>query len=216
MTDRSALSRMKIAVVDDHDLVREGLRAVLLDGGADDVDRYPSAEGLLSALEGGSDYDILILDLELPDMDGFTLIERIRNRNPEARIIVSTVHDEIWTLRRLLASGVNAVVYKSGESGEILTAIGELLEGNRYYCSEVRDALGLAEDRSLHPTSRELEVLRLIARGKTTKEIADTMFVSVNTVEAHRRSLLSRLGAVNMVDLIMKGVEKGYIGKNFK
>lgn len=213
-TDKTAFIQMKYAVVDDHDLVREGLERVLLNHGVSDIRKFSLAKDLLCLLDGGIDCDFFIIDLELPDMDGFALITEIRSRIPEARIIVSTVHDEIWTLRRLLASNVDAIIYKSGVSVEIINAIEEILEGNRYYCREVHDALRLAEDKSMHPSSRELEVLRNIAKGRTTKEIGDALFVSENTVEAHRKALLSKMGAVNVADLIMKAVEKGYISKN--
>lgn len=213
-TDKTAFIQMKYAVVDDHDLVREGLERVLLNHGVSDIRKFSLAKDLLSLLDGGIYCDFFIIDLELPDMDGFALITEIRSRIPEARIIVSTVHDEIWTLRRLLASNVDAIIYKSGVSVEIINAIEEILEGNRYYCREVHDALRLAEDKSMHPSSRELEVLRNIAKGRTTKEIGDALFVSENTVEAHRKALLSKMGAVNVADLIMKAVEKGYISKN--
>lgn len=213
-TDKTAFIQMKYAVVDDHDLVREGLERVLLNHGVSDIRKFSLAKDLLCLLDGGIYCDFFIIDLELPDMDGFALITEIRSRIPEARIIVSTVHDEIWTLRRLLASNVDAIIYKSGVSVEIINAIEEILEGNRYYCREVHDALRLAEDKSMHPSSRELEVLRNIAKGRTTKEIGDALFVSENTVEAHRKALLSKMGAVNVADLIMKAVEKGYISKN--
>ena len=111
MTDKSILSQMKIAVVDDHELVREGLNAVLVNNGVGNVEKYSTATGLVSRLDAGISYDFYIIDLELPDVDGFVLIEMIRARNPVAHIIVSTVHDEIWTLRKLLAYDVNAIIY---------------------------------------------------------------------------------------------------------
>ena len=147
----------------------------------------------------------------MPDLDGFVLIEMIRARNPVAHIIVSTLHDEIWTLRKLLARDVNAIIYKSGEGSEIITAIEEILNGNSYYCKEVHKALKAAGDNSLHPSARELEVLCHISQGKTSREIAAAMFVTENTVEAHRKSLFSKLGAVNVADLIVKAIDKGYI-----
>lgn len=214
MMPKLALSQMTIAVVEDHDLVSEGLKAILAENGMADVAIFHKAQGVISTLDSGIQYDIFIVDLELPDMDGFLLIDEIRKRKPEAKIIVSTVHDEIWTLRKMLARKVDAIIYKSGGSSEIISAIEEIIDGNSYYCKEVHDALKLAEDKSLHPSSRELEVLGMIANGKTTKEIAEALFVSDNTVEAHRKALLSKLGAANVADLIMKSIAKGYVKKN--
>ena len=214
MTGKSALSQMKIAVVDDHDLIREGFNSILVNNGADDVEKYSTAMALIEQLDAGKSFDFYVIDLELPDIDGFVLIEMIRARNPVAHIIVSTVHDEIWTLRKLLARDVNAIIYKSGDGNEIVMAINEILKGNNYYCDAVHKALKSACDNSVHPSSRELEVLYQIAQGKTSREIAAAMFVTENTIEAHRKALLSKLGAVNVADVIVKAIERGYIRKS--
>lgn len=214
MTDKSILSHIKIAVVDDHDLIREGMNAVLMNNGVRNVSKFSTAMGLVERIDAGETFDFHIIDLELPDLDGFVLIEMIRARNPVAHIIVSTVHDEIWTLHKLLARDVNAIIYKSGDGNEIITAIKEIIKGNNYYCRAVHTALKTAGDSSVHPTSRELEVLHHIAQGKTSREIAGAMFVSDNTIEAHRKSLFAKLGAVNAADLIVKAMDKGYLKRS--
>ena len=214
MTESSVFSKMRIAVVDDHDLIREGLHSILANNGVNHVDKFSSATDLINKMDQGEFYDFYIIDLELPDLDGFVLIEMLRARNPVAHIIVSTVHDEIWTLRKLLARDVNAIIYKSGEGTEIITAIQAILKGNNYYCESVHKVLESAGDNTLHPTSRELEVLYQIAQGKTSREIAGAMFVSDNTIEAHRKSLFAKLGAVNVADLIVKAIDKGYLKKS--
>ena len=213
MDNQFALSQMKIAVVDDHDLVREGMTAILASRNVNNVTKFSTAMSLVDQLDAGAEFDFYIIDLEMPDLDGFVLIEMIRARNPVAHIIVSTVHDEIWTLRKLLARDVNAIIYKSGEGSEIITAIEEILKGNNYYCEDVHKALKIADDSSLYPSTRELEVLYQISQGKTSREIAAAMFVTENTVEAHRKALFTKLGAVNVADLIGKAIEKGYIKK---
>ncbi len=214
MTGKSVLSQMKIAVVDDHDLIREGLNAVLVNNGADHVEKFGTAMELMEKLDAGESFDFYVIDLELPDIDGFVLIEMLRARNPVAKIIISTVHDEIWTLRKLMVRDVNAIIYKSGDGGEIVVAITEILKGNNYYCEPVHKALKQASDTTLHPSARELEVLHHIAKGKTSREIAAAMFVTDNTIEAHRKSLFSKLGAVNVADLIVKAIDKGYLKKS--
>ncbi|MDE6278080.1 MAG: response regulator transcription factor [Muribaculaceae bacterium] len=205
---------MKIAVVDDHDLVREGMNAVLNRNGADNVEKFCAGAELVARLDAGGRFDFYIIDLELPDLDGFVLIEMIRARHPFANVIVSTVHDEIWTLRKLLAREVNAIIYKSGKGDEVIKAINEIREGKCYYCDAVYEALKSASDTSIHPSTRELEVLYQIAQGKTSREIAAAMFVTDNTVEAHRKALFSKLGAVNVADLVVKAIERGYLKKS--
>lgn len=202
---------MKIAVVDDHDLIREGLNAVLHNHGATHVRKYGTAMGLVESIDAGERFDFYIVDLELPDIDGFVLIEMIRAREDDAKIIVSTVHDEIWTLRKLLSRNVDGIIYKSGDGDDIVEAIKAIMEGNRYYSEAARRSLEYASDSSQHPSVRELEVLHQIAQGKTSREIAASMFVSENTIEAHRKALFTKIGAVNVADLIMKSMEKGYL-----
>ncbi len=211
MAEDSNLEEIKIAAVDDHDLIRQGLKFVLVNNGLPNIDLYGTAEELIACLEEGKSFDLYILDLELPDSDGFVLIDKIRKLYPSAKIIVSTIHDEIWTLRKLLSFNVNSIIYKSDVSHELITAIEEIFQGNTYFCKGVKDALKFAEDKTLHPSSRELEVLEYLAQGKNTKEIANVMFVSENTVEAHRKALLSKLSAKNVADLIMKSIIKGYV-----
>jgi len=211
MTEQSILSKMNIAVVDDHDLIREGLNVVLLNHGVGKVDKFGTATDLVASMDAGRVYDFYVVDLELPDWDGFKLITAVKARHADAHIIVSTVHDEM--LRKLLACKVNAIIYKSGNGEDIITAMDEILAGRNYYCEAVHAILDAAGDNNLHPTARELEVLHLMAQGKTTREIAAALFVSDNTIEAHRRALFQKLGAINAVDLIVKAVEKGYIKK---
>ena len=93
---------MKIAVVDDHDLVREGMAAILSSRGANNVTKFSTAMSLVAQLDSGSEFDFYIIDIELPDLDGFVLIEMIRARNPVAHIIVSTLHDETPNVRVLI------------------------------------------------------------------------------------------------------------------
>lgn len=214
MTDKSVLAQKKIAVVDNHDLIREGLFTILKNQGFCDVEKCSTAIDLLSKLESGHSYDFYIIDIDLPDLDGFTLVKRIRNHNSMAPIIVSTANDEMWSIKKLLACNVNAIIYKTGDGDEILTAISEILKGNNYYCSTVLKTIEAANNATVHPTPRELEVLYQIAQGKTSREIAAAMFVTDNTIEAHRKSLFNKLGAVNVADLIVKAIQKGYLKKN--
>lgn len=202
---------MNIAVVDDHNLVREGLNAILSRRDGYDIGKFATGAALLDCLHEGKRFDLYVLDLELPDIDGFELIDKLRQSDPETPIIVSTNHDEVWTLRKLIALDVNAIIYKSADGKEIHTAIDRIRNGKRYYCDEALKAMEAASETSIHPSARELQVLQLIAHGKTSKEIAEKIFISDNTVEAHRKALMAKLCAVNAADLIYKAFEKGYL-----
>lgn len=210
MSENIDLSELRIAVVDDHNLVLEGFRSLLTRNGLRNVELFRSAAAVTDILHTRT-YDIYIIDVELPDMDGFLLIDAIRGAWPAARIIVSTIHDELWTVRKLVARDVNAIIYKSLDMVHVIEAIRKVMDGERYYCDEVMAALGMMRNGMDHPSQREMDVLQAIAGGLTSKEIAERLFISENTVEAHRKSLFQKLEARNIADLIMKAVKRGYI-----
>ena len=211
MSENIDLSELRIAVVDDHNLVLEGFRSLLTRNGLRHVELFRSAAALTAILRTRT-YDIYIIDVELPDMDGFLLIDAIREAWPSARIIVSTIHDELWTVRKLVARNVDAIVYKSLDMAHVMEAIRDVSCGEHYYCDEVMMALGMMRNGIDHPSQREMDVLQAIAGGLTSKEIAQRLFISENTVEAHRKSLFQKLEARNIADLVMKAVKRGYIG----
>lgn len=211
MIESSVLDRLNIAIVDDHDLIREGMHAMLTTQGLKHIDLFSRALELIAVIGKKERYDFYIIDLELSDMDGFALIGAIRAVDPTAAIIVSTAHNEIWTLRKLVALNVNAIIYKTETSTEIVAAISLILQGEHYYCEESLKIMENIRDKSQMPTERELEVLQLISQGKTTKEIAAILYVSENTIEAHRKSLFQKLNVSNVAMLIVKAIEKGIL-----
>lgn len=210
MTEKNDLSELEIAIVDDHDLVLEGFRGLLNRNGQHNMELFHNAASLIGILPTHT-FDIYIIDVELPDMDGFGLIDAIRRAHPSARIIISTIHDELWTVRKLVARQVDAIVYKSADPAYIIEAIRSVLHGCRYYCEEVKAVIDTLHNETAQPSQRELEVLKAIAGGLTSKEIARSLYISENTVEAHRKSLFLKFEARNIADLVMKAVRRGYI-----
>lgn len=210
MTEKNDLSELEIAIVDDHDLVLEGFRGLLNRNGLHNMELFHNAASLIGILPTHT-FDIYIIDVELPDMDGFGLIDAIRRAHPSARIIISTIHDELWTVRKLVARQVDAIVYKSADPAYIIEAIRSVLYGCRYYCEEVKAVIDTLHNETAQPSQRELEVLKAIAGGLTSKEIARSLYISENTVEAHRKSLFLKFEARNIADLVMKAVRRGYI-----
>lgn len=211
MNGKTDLSGLRIAVADDHHLILEGLRSLLAQNCISDVTLFRSASALVESLHTRA-YHIYIVDLEMPDMDGFDLISAIRGARPGARIIVNTIHDELWTVRRLVAGHVNGILFKSLDTSLVLEAIRRVADGGMYYCEEVHEALQMMEERGMeHPSQREMEVLQAIADGLTSREIADKLFISENTVEAHRKNLFAKLNVRNIADLVMKAMKRGYL-----
>ena len=200
-----------IAVVDDHGLVVEGLRSLLRtlpDIG--ELFAVQSGQALLDVMKVRL-FDVYIVDLELPDIDGVDLIRAIRERQSGARIIVNTMHEEIWTMARLTECHVDGVILKSSDPQLIKEAVRSVMEGRRFFCPRFHRLYARLVQRSGRPgregdapTARELAVLR-------TSEIAERLFISENTVETHRKNLMLKLGARNSADLVMRAVERGFL-----
>lgn len=210
-------ARARLLVVDDHSLVLEGICHVL--------ERVPevivedTATSGRKALEyiEHKEYDMFILDISLIDISGFELIERIRRRVPAARIIVYTMHEEVWTVNRLVQSAVNAVVLKASDGNELVNAVYSVLFGETYVCSRfvsIRHKLAhgsafvFPQDK---PTRREQEVLEAIAKGFNTHEIAALLSISDNTVETFRRRLIAKFNARNATEMVVKAIAGGWI-----
>lgn len=211
MNKKSVSSGLRIAVADDHQLILEGFRSLLTRNNINDIKLFSSAIALIDSLETLA-YNIYIIDLELPDMNGFDLIQAIRKKYPDAIIIVNTIHDELWTMRRLVDNHVNGILFKSLDTSLVIEAINTVMAGKKYYCNEVQETLKIMEEKGMeHPTQREMEILQSIANGLTSKEMAKKFFISENTVEAHRKSLFSKLKVHNTADLIMKAIKRGYL-----
>lgn len=207
-----------VLLVDDHALILQGLQSVISEmPEIGEVCIASSGNEALSILEKKT-FDLYLLDLELPEMDGLTLLKQIRRKYPAARIIVNTMHEEPWVIRKIMQLDLNGVVLKSGEVSELIDAVRAVLQGGVYFCREFKE-LELQSVRrkrdvpecSMWLTQREKEVLREIATGMQTREIAERLHVSVNTVESHRKSLMLKLEARNAVELVVKAIRMGLV-----
>ena len=205
-----------LLMVDDHALILMGLKYLIAESipRFSEIDVARSGGETLELLKSRM-YDMYILDFELPDMTCLELIKYIRKRQPEAQIIVNTVHEELWYIRKLTDVSVNGIVYKSIDTRQMIEAIRCVLDGGEYYCDKVRKNVKasrlLASHEGDNLTERELAVLKCIAVGKNTVEIARQLFISENTVETHRRHLNEKLGASIVAMLIVKAISRGLL-----
>lgn len=209
---------LNVAIVDDHPLVLEGLKSLLLQ--TEGIEHIYTAQtgSQLGSLLALHSIHLYIIDLDLPDIDGFELIHQIKQKSPEAKIIVSTMHEEIWIVNKLKHPDIDAVVFKSSAGKYIQKALQAVLKGKKYYCPQFqklykeKDKIGHTPDTlDSDPTIRELDVLKAIAKGMSTHEISECLFISENTVEWHRKNLMVKFGAKNATDLVIKALSKGYL-----
>jgi luxR family regulatory protein len=211
------VEKAEILLVDDHALILEGICHILKRLPevvvANAVTTGEEAVGLIAE----RDYDIYILDVGLPDVSGFELIDMIRELNEDARIIVNTMHEEIWYINRLVRQGVNSVILKASDSTEVENAVKSVLRGEAYTCprfERIRKKLGNTSSQ-IHPkdvpTKREIEVLQAVAEGLCTHEIAGRLQITENTVETFRRRLIQKFNAKNAIDMVVKAMAQGWI-----
>lgn len=199
-----------ILIIEDQQIVLLGLTTLLSTcKGIKRVDKATKAANALEMVKQHA-YAILIIDIELPDMSGFDLLEKIRKFRPDVAVIFHSMHEEFWIIKQMMNSGANAIVLKSDDVGELHNAVGYVLAGESYYSSKFQKYCTEYESKQTL-SEREQEVLRAIAQGKKTAEIAEMLFVSTNTIEFHRKHILHKLGATNMAELIKKAIEQGYI-----
>lgn len=204
------LQSLSVAIVDDHALILEGFKSLMHGCGVDNVEIFIRAADLVNMLPHRK-FDVYIIDIGMPDIDGFELIDMIREAHPGARIIVNTIHEEIWLLRRMLDKDVNAIMFKSTDFTQMVDAITTVVKGEQYLCPGLKKKFSTYHHRIEHPSEREIDILKALARGYTSKEIASMLYISENTVETHRKRLFTKLGARNIADLMVKAVARGYI-----
>lgn len=203
-------NEVDILVIEDHQIVLLGLSTLLSTcNGIRHIAKATTAKDAIDLAKGHS-FDIVIIDVELPDMSGFDLLAQLRDISPDISVIFHSMHEEFWIIKRMMNIGADAIVLKSDDIDELRKAVQHVVSGDSYYSNRYEEYCREYEKQQV-PTERELDVLRAIAEGKKTAEIAEQLFVSGNTVEFHRKRLLRKLDASNMAELIKKAMERGFM-----
>jgi DNA-binding NarL/FixJ family response regulator len=210
-------SGKSILIVDDHSLILQGISAI--------VKQIPDISKVYTASSGeeatklvrAKNFDIYILDIEMPDISGFDLIKIIRDKDPDARIIINTMHEQVWIINKLIKCEVNSIILKSSDSAVVEQAVKNVLDDCSYCCPRFEHISRMLRNGKKNdlpndvPTKRELDVLKAISKGHSTLQIAKMLNISENTVETHRKQLFLKFGSRNAIDLVMKAVTKGWI-----
>lgn len=206
---------IKVLIADDHNMFLEGLLSLL--GGIPNVEVVASAhdgEDVLRQLKS-TEVDLLLLDINMPKKTGIEVLAELKNKKSQVKIALLSMHNDRSTIEAAMKAGADAYLLKNSSRAQLETAINEVYAGKNYFVDEVKDIListfrsdNLSQEIRLTP--REIEVLQLICEELTTAQIADRLFVSVNTVETHRKNLLSKTGAKNSVGLAKFAMQNGY------
>ena len=208
-----------ILIADDHGIVREGLKR-LLEAEADFEVCAEASDGreVLTEVER-THPDVVVLDITMPQLGGLETLERLRAAHPDLKVVLLSVHGEAPMVHSAAALGVNGYVLKNGQATEVVAAVRAVTRGGSYFSppvarelvEQIRAPRTDAPDPLAALSTREREVLKLIAEGFSAKEIGQRLSISAKTVEAHRTSLMRKLGARKATELVRVAVRHGVI-----
>lgn len=208
---------IKILVVDDHIIVREGLKRILVDTPDMVVaDEASNGEEVIKKV-GNNDYDLVLLDISLPGRDGLDVLKQLKCTNPKIPILILSVHPEEQYALRSLRAGASGYLTKQSAPDELIGAIRKVAKGRKYITSSIAEKLAfeLEIDARELPheilSDREYQVMCMIGSGKTVKEIAETLSLSVKTISTHRTHILNKMQMKNNAQLTHYAIKNALV-----
>ena len=215
------MHKYRIVLADDHRLIRRGIRKILEEKpGVEVIGEVDNGLELIELLEKAP-ADLVIADISMPEMGGIEAIKIIKTTNPQMKVLVLTMFNEKEYLLQALSVGADGFLLKEDADIELYTAIEAIQKSGNYISPLLSAKVAGSLVRILHkdrfpekePTAREGEVLRLVAEGKSSKEIATVLGISVRTVENHRSNIMKKLNLRKNIQLVRYAIDKGYIEK---
>ncbi|HTR29669.1 MAG TPA: response regulator transcription factor [Puia sp.] len=211
---------IKLLIIDDHPLVTDGIRSMLCDVPYVEIAATArTAKAALFELRERSDIDVILLDIHLPDMDGLRLCELIRAGNKTVKILGLSYVNEAGIVTQMIRKGANGFMIKDMERKELIDAIDQVLDGAVYLSKAANEKIlqqlrahDLPGNKVPVVTRRESEILKLLTKGFTSQEIAGQLYLSVHTVDTHRKNLLQKFNVHNTQGLINAAQEMGLLG----
>lgn len=215
--------QVKIHLADDHQILIDGIKTLL--------HTHPNLAVVGTSLNGTNLYqevveneaDILVLDLNMPEVDGLQVIKEFNKKGFPCKVIILSSHDDLRIIKEVMKMGASGFLTKKCAGENIIDAIGAVLNDEEYFCKSVREKIFNTATRnipklktvdqkdSLMLTEREIEIITLIAHEFSGKEISEQLFISVNTVETHRKNIMKKLDAKNSISLVKYALKKKLI-----
>lgn len=209
--------QVRILIVDDHSLVADAWRMIL--------DSVPGFQviGIKEDAESALNFclaqrpDIVLMDVNLKNSNGYEATEKINNQIAKTKVIGLSMHDDVSVVKRFISIGAKGYLTKNSKKEELISAIETVIEGGTYVSSEIKDKIFVEfSSNSENPpakdlTMKEIEIVKLITKGLTSKEIAEQLFLSPRTIETHRHNILKKLNLPNAAQLSRWASEKGYV-----
>jgi two-component system response regulator NreC len=209
---------IRILLVDDHAVLREGLKTLL--NSEADLRVIGEASDGREAIQATDNLkpDVVVTDISMPGLNGIECVNILRQSHPYLKIIILSMHSNHEYVIKALQVGANGYVLKQSEANEVIAAIHAVIAGGAYLSPSIskhliEDYLTHAPSKEAGPklTTREREVAQLIAEGLSTREISETLLISVKTVETHRANIMKKIDAKNPTDIVKYALKKGWI-----
>lgn len=209
---------IKVLLCDDHRIITDGLKGLLeSDAGMSCVGAVENGAAAIHAVEHLA-VDVVLMDLDMPVLDGLEATERIKAKWPDVKVIILSMHDEAAMVQRMMELGADGYLVKNCGRDELMLAIRDVYAGRKHFGSALTESLlsqrtenaaqsGLLKDLS----ERETEVLAALAEGLTNKEIGDRLFISPRTVDTHRTNLMKKLDTHNIAGLVRIAIKAGLV-----
>ncbi len=206
---------IKLFLIEDHELIRNGIKSLLSSNDYEIIGEFDRPRLAFEAMDAGKTPEIIVMDISLPEMNGLDASKVMKEKYPEVNIIILSMHKDEEYVLECLNQEIKGYVIKDSIADEIRQAIDKVHAGGKFFSKEVIDlALNTHKKRktrkkqieAINLTERETEVLKLITEGFINHEIADSLFISERTVEAHRSNIMKKIGARNTAELVRKAI----------
>lgn len=208
---------IRVLIADDHAIVRNGLKHMFtLMGDAVAAGEATTGAEVLEALRHGQ-FDLLLLDLDMPGISGVSLVGRIRDYNAKLPILVLSMHNEFQIAKRVLQAGVSGFVTKGSRQDTLMNAVRQVAAGGRFVDSVIAEQMlfnnPLSGEITLHKqlSERELHIMKLFAMGRSINEIAEELFISNKTVSTYKARLMQKMNLQSNAELVRYAVDHGLI-----
>jgi DNA-binding NarL/FixJ family response regulator len=210
------MHKIKILIADDHKILLEGIVSLLQTEATIDVAATAANGYAVMELIHKNDYDVCLLDINMPGLDGIEVAKLIKTAKPFIKIIMLTTYNDKEIIAELIHAGVSGYLLKNSDRSELVDAITKVMGGRYYFSAEVEDIImqGVGEKKNtpvIVLTEREIEIVKLLGKEYTNEKIASELHISYRTVETHRKNIMQKTKSHNLAGLLKHAYSKGLL-----
>lgn len=210
------MTKIKLLIADDHKILLEGIASLLRSETSFDVAATAGNGYEVMELVNQNDYDVCLLDINMPGLDGIEAAKLIKSSKPALKIIMLTTYNDKEIISELIHIGVSGYLLKNSDKSELVEAIKKVMSGRYYFSAEVEEIImqGVSEKKNTEVivlTDREIEIIKLLGKEYTNEKIANELHISYRTVETHRKNIMQKTKSHNLAGLLKHAYSKGFI-----